>query len=1029
MNMEQHDEVNGQENETNDNLLSDNDSDDLEAMEFMKKRKICEQIVKNDNPDEEDVIVGIDLGTTNSCVGIWRNNNLEMIPDENGNRTIPSYVAFTNVSRYVGADAKNQKDINPKNVYYEIKRLIGLKYSDENVQRDKEFLTYGVIGDAEDKIKLTSELKNNKCFTPEEISANILSKLKMMATNYLKKKVDKAVITIPAYFTDAQRQATKDAAEIAGLKCVRMINEPTAAALAYGLTDRAVNMKLEGRIEPINVLVYDFGGGTLDVSVLEISNDTDEDTGKTRQIFQVLASAGNTHFGGADFDNRLMSFCISKYKRMKNIDRMGEISTIAIQKLRLSCESAKKILSTNNSAYVAVRDFYKGDDLCIQITRESLEVICGDLLLISMKNIDDVLNACDLCTDDIDEIIVVGGMTAMPTIRTRLEMKFGRKPNCSINPNEAIAAGAAIQAFMTTGQDPFSKDVTLLDINPLSLGVETIGGVMDVLIERGTIIPFDVHKMYTTDTDNEKSVNIKIFEGERSMTQDNIFIGEFELTGIPEAPRGVPEIKVTFSIDVNGIVTVTAEEQETLGKNSIIVNSNKGRLTREQIDEMIEEAKDLEIRDEIERVKKMLHYEIDDLCSNIITNINNEHFKLSEFDKNKIEKDVSIITGWLKEKKYYDRTDDELQEVVDKIKKRYGVLILRGKLEDDNLTEHVDKNIQNQSTTLYGNDEDDMTNESNHIFEQLEAEELGLKGMTEPDVAELKELRKNLFDLCYTVYDILGNDSLLFKNAHKTDLKEFVNDTLLWLHVHEKPTKIDYKEKIDEVNDACNKILSEYENNDDIFDKDVITKSNKNVWDELENLLYTLKIMIDENAFPIKKKHLEKLITTIEEQIIWIADSNYKKNNEQSFDLEQFKRDCTEKINMVNEMCTDLNNKMNGINFDQNRSVIRDVIIATDEPATGKGTSILDILKRRQEIEIQQLINDTSDDVFNIDNIDNVNDIVICNINNSNDTNKSNCNINKHNKTKHNKTKYTRTKRNKIKRLRARRNKNKRNRH
>jgi hypothetical protein len=476
---------------------------------------------------------------------------------------------------------------------------------------------------------------------------------------------------------------------------------------------------------------------------------------------------------------------------------------------------------------------------------------------------------------------------------------------------------------------------------------------------------------------------------------------------------------VTFSIDVNGIVTVTAEEKETQGKNSIIVNSNKGRLSREQIDEMVEEAKELEIRDEIERVKKMLHYEIDDLCSNILTNINSEHFKLSEYDKNKIKEDITTIMKWLKEKKYYDRTDDELQDVVDRIKKRYGVLILRGKLEDDNLTEHADGNEQKQSTTLYGNDEDDMANESNHIFEKLEAEELGLKGMTEPDVAELKELRKNLFDLCYSIYDVLGNESLLINKEHKTDLKEFINDTLLWLHVHVKPTKIDYKEKIDEVNDACNKILGEYEDAEEIFDKDEISKSNKNVWDEFENLLYTLKIMIDENAFPIKKKYLEKLVKTIDEQVIWIADTNYKRNNEQSFDLEQFKKDCTERMNTVNEICTDLNNKMNGINFDQNRSVIREVVLVPDEPSTGQGTSILDILKRRQEMEIQQLINDTSDEVFNIDNIDESG----CYKDKSNKVkNNTTQNKTKHSRSNHNKNKHRRTKRNRAKRNRAKRN-------
>lgn len=905
--------------------------------------------------NNEEIIVGIDLGTTNSCIAIWRNNNLEIIPDENGNKTIPSYVAFTNISKYIGYDARNQKNLNPGNVYYEVKRLIGRKFSDIEVQQNKKFLTYNIKGDENDNIILTSELKDNKCFTPEEISAKILLKLKEMAMNYTKQKIEKAVITIPAYFTDAQRQATKDAAEIAGLKCIRMINEPTAAALAYGMTDKALNKKLEGNDNPIRVLVYDFGGGTLDVSVLEISNDIDDDTKETRQVFQVLASAGNTHFGGADFDNRIVSYCLSKYATINkaNInvsDFFSNLSALSVQKLRLNCETAKKVLSTNESTYIAVKDFYKEKDLFIKITRDNLELICKDYFLLSMKNIDDVLDSCNLNTSDIDEIIVVGGMTRMPMIRQLLEMKFGKKPNCSINPDETIAVGAAIQANILLGSDPFSKSITLLDITPLSLGVETIGGIMDVLIERGTIIPYETQRLYTTDSITEKSVIIKIYEGERLMTQDNIFIGEFILTNIPEKSRGLPEIMVTINIDINGIVTVTAEEQETHDMKSIIVNSNKGRLSRGEIEELIENAKDMEIRDEIEKRKKILFYEINNLCNNILININNEQLKLSDDDKKIINNDISIILLWLKDKKYYDRTDDDLNEIVVNIKKKYGVLILKKSIDNSIIDANINKNEQLQSTTIYGNDNDDIENDNIHchIFEQIEINELGLNGMTENEKIELKNLRKNLFDLCYSIFEILDNDTLIIYDIHKSQLKDFINDSLLWLHIHDKPSILDYILKIDEINDSCNKIFNEYNDDDDIFKKNELLKNN-NIWDELENLVYTLHIIFTDN--PINKTHSDLL--NLDEHIKWITNMNLIRTSNSNFNIDQFNIDCTNRINQINSICHDINNQIN----EPKCNLINNIIPNNSNSSDNIGTSILDILRKNQENDINRLIN------------------------------------------------------------------------
>lgn len=894
------------------------------------------------NEDLEDIVVGIDLGTTNSCVSIWRKNNLEIIPDEFGNKTIPSYVAYTNINRYIGSDARNQRDINPDNVYYEVKRLIGRKYEDPEVQKERKLLSYQ-IGDSDGNIVLKSNLRDGKSFTPEEISANILTKLKNMASTYLNRRIEKAVITIPAYFSDSQRQATKDAAKIAGLDCIRMVNEPTAASLAYGLMNRTIVKDTQDGDDKdsedlIRVIVYDFGGGTLDVSLVEIENMT----------FQVLSSAGNTHFGGADFDNRLIQFSLAKFKYQNNINQMDDIPNVSLQRLRLSCENAKKILSTNNQAFIAVQNFFQNKDLYISITRSEFEKICADLFLLCLKPIDDVLKSCDMTMSDIDEIIMVGGMTRMPGIMQRVEMRFGKKPNCSINPDEAISAGASILGYIISHKrDPFSDSVTLLDIIPLSMGVETTGGIFDAIIPRNTIIPCSETRKYTTDNDYVDSVLIKIYEGERTMTKDNIFVGEFELKGIPLAVRGIPEIDVTFNVDSNGIVTVTAEDTDTHEKSFITVNSNKGRLSKEQIDLLIEESKDLEIRDELEKRKKLFHYEVDDLCSNILTNISKNEFKLSEYDKKIITDDINITLGWLKEKKYHERDIEELEDVVEKIKKRYGVLILKGSISDTTVKE-AERSDNKMGTTVYGNDEDEDGEDKNTVFEQIENEKLGLIGMTEPDKAELKDLRQSLTDLCYSVFDVIASGSLTLNNDHLTELKDFIDDTLLWLHVHDKPTKIDYKEKIDAVNDACNKMMEHYK--DEVFDTNTLVDYMKTKKDELESLCLTLQIMLEKKAFPLKQYYLDEMMKSIDDNLEFI----YK--TEKMDDA--FEAECFERFTKLSDMCTDYNNKMSGINLDKRNNIIKESVILTgcDLDSENMGTSIQSLIKQRVDEDIKEMI-------------------------------------------------------------------------
>ena len=820
--------------------------DEDDVLNFIKNKK---KEIKTDNTNcNEEYIIGIDLGTTNCCVAIWRNNNLEIIPDEKGNKTIPSYIAYTNINRYIGLDAKNQSVLNSNNVYYEVKRLIGRKYSDNNVQNEKRLLSYKIIPDDNDNIRLHSTLGYNeehKTFSPEEVVSNLLMKIKHMASIYLKTQITKAVITIPARFTDAQRQATYDASVIAGLDCVRMIHEPTAAAMAYGLINREIE---ENKV--INIIVYDFGGGTLDVSLVEISKSNNGDN-----VFAVLGSAGNTHLGGADFDNKIVGFSLNKFKKINSVKNLDNLSSLSLQKLKQSCENAKKILSTKAKTYIAVKEFYDEKDLFFPITRDDFEIICSDLFLLALKPIDDVLEATNLTVDDCEEIILVGGMTRMPSIQNLIKMKFKKQPNNSLNPDEAIAAGAAIQGAILSGNDnPFSESVTLLDITPLSLGVETVGGIMDILIDRGTFIPYNITKLYTTDSDYDISVLIKIFEGERRLTIDNIFVGEFEMTGIESAPRGIPKIEVNFNIDNNGIVTVSAEDQKSKEKKSIIVNSNKGRLTKQEISRLIEEAKELELRDEIEKRKKLMHYECDDICCNILNNIKNKNFKLSDHNQVLITKDIESVINWLKEKKYYDRTDDEIEQILENLKRKYGQLVVRGCLEnEDNKVNELNRNDTN-ATSIYGNEDDDNDNiaDENRIIDKIESDNQGLSGLSDPEISELKNLRKSLFDLCYSIFDIICNEGFVIQKEHKNELKDYIDDTLLWLHVHEKPTQIEYKQKLDEVNEVCDKIMKIYEENKStIFNENILIKETTKKT-ELENMCISLDILIKEKKNYIK---------------------------------------------------------------------------------------------------------------------------------------------------------------------------------
>lgn len=773
--------------------------------------------------DFKNLCLGIDFGTTNSCLSIWYKNRSIIIPDIDGNEIIPTVIEINSDKKIIGKEAylrkeifKNTIDINKKTIFlvYEIKKLLGKKYSELN-KNFIEILAYDILPDQDDNI-LIIDKETLKSYYPEEIATHLFMSFKLRSENYLSKKFNieikiiNSVISVPAYFNKNQRQNIKNSAEYAGLNVIRLINEPTAAAICYGLGKTSYGPN------GLNIMVFDFGGGTLDVSLLNINDG----------VYEVLGSCGNNNLGGSDFDTKIMEYTIQEFLSINSINYEEFIKNItenSLQKLKFLCEQTKITLSDNQNTTIKILNFYEEKNLIINLSREKFNEICKDLLLIIIKPICNVLEICEVDKINIDEIIMVGGMTRVPIIRYNIERFFNKDVNCSINPDNVVSIGASIHGYMLLNNNSIDDKLLLIDRTSLSIGLETSGGIMDVLIPRGSIIPIKKTKKYSTDTDYVDSIDIKIYEGERKFTKDNFLIGDFTLSGIEKQKRGIPSIVITFSIDSDGIIKIKAEDLDNpLNKKYISVSGNKQNLSETQINEIIENAKFMDQCDKIDKIKKESYMSILDSSNKILENLSNDSIKIPIEIKKTIIDNVSEILNWINETNYQDIEVEKYKEIIHDYKINYGIYIIQQSapiIELDASNSEKDIGIEIYDNDINTKKYEEQINYFRKIIDEYENINKQLticKYMNNSNsdksniILKLEEI-ENLFKVIYNyASDILLN---FFIDKALTD--DYVNESTNKLYEFD----LNFKEKFNFFNDEFNIInkliikLDETENN------------------------------------------------------------------------------------------------------------------------------------------------------------------------------------------------------------------------
>jgi molecular chaperone DnaK (HSP70) len=806
----------------------------------------------------KNLCLGIDFGTTNSCLTVYYKNKALNITDMDNSLVIPTVIEITDNKKIIGKEAYLRKNIfektnsteKTKNIFlvYEIKKLLGKKFS-ELSKSFIDILGYTIVSDDKDNIQIY-DTNTEQYYYPEEIATHLFMSFKLRTNVFLSKKfnceidIKNAVISVPAYFNKNQRQIIKNCCESAGFTVLRMINEPTAAALCYGLGKNINNSNK-------NVIVYDLGGGTLDVCLLYISDG----------VYEVLGSCGNNNLGGSDFDNKIMEYVINEFINEHKIEKNDFIENIdenTLQKLKYLAEHTKIALTDNLNTTIKMNNFYKGKNLSIFLNREKFNEICDDLISLAVKPLNDILSLCELEKSNIDEIIMVGGMTRIPIIRYNVERFFNKDVNCSIDPDTVVSIGASIQGYMLLNNSNIEDKLLLVDRTALSIGLETSGGIMDFLIPRGTIIPVKKTRKYTTDTDNTEWIPIKIYEGERKLTKDNFLIGDFILSGIEKEKRGIPEIQITFEIDTDGIIKIKAEDlKNPLNKKIIQVSGNKQNLSQEELDIIVENAKKMDQIDKIDKSQKESYLSLIDSSKRILENINSSEVKLDEKIKLDISSNINEILEWLLSQKYSDISLEKYKELIHDYKINYSIYLIQNNtpiIDLDSANEDDKKGIEiyeDEINKKYEEqikyfrqiiDEYEMTKKQMKIYQYIKFDDLE----NENKKNEIMTNLNNLYNQLYTY----ANDIMikLFIDTNLTD--DIVNNYCVQMNKYDNEFKILY-ENIDTEYNILTKLINKIKEKENYYlDKlSLITDENTNEYLEINK---KLDIIIEFDSFIYK---------------------------------------------------------------------------------------------------------------------------------------------------------------------------------